>query len=125
MISPKETGITGNSLLHFTISSLQLHKYCLLLRNATRRIRISKRAGIEKVKKAITDFRQTWKELESVYAETRFVSYPASYIPDRYFHLASQSEDLTWMIQPEKLYFGMIEKWLQNHALKSKNNTSI
>ncbi len=69
--------------------------------------------AIEKVKKAITDFRQTWKELESVYGETRFVSYPASYIPDRYFHLASQSEDLTWMIQPEKLYFGMIEKWLQ------------
>ena len=70
--------------------------------------------GIENVKKAITDFRQTWLELEAVYGQTRFVSYPASYIPDRYFHLASQSEDLTWMIQPEKLFFGMIEKWLQS-----------
>ncbi len=71
------------------------------------------KAGIVKVKKAITDFRQAWTELESVYGETRFVSYPSSYIPDRYFHLASQTEDLTWMIQPEKLFAGMIEKWLQ------------
>ena len=71
------------------------------------------KAGIVKVKKAITDFRQAWTELESVYGETRFVSYPSSYIPDRYFHLASQTEDLTWMIQPEKLFIGMIEKWMQ------------
>jgi hypothetical protein len=69
--------------------------------------------GIENVKKAILNFKQVWMQLESVYGETRFVSYPANYIPDRYFQLASQGEDLTWMIQPEKLYFGMIEKWLQ------------
>jgi hypothetical protein len=71
------------------------------------------KTGKENVKKAIRDFKLTWLELETVYGETRFVSYPASYIPDRYFHLASQSEDLTWMIQPEKLFIGMLEKWLQ------------
>lgn len=70
--------------------------------------------GMENVKKALSGFKQAWMELEAVYSETRFVSYPAGYIPDRYFQLASQSEDLTWMIQPEILYFGMIEKWQKN-----------
>ena len=74
----------------------------------------SQKAGRENVKKAIMDFKQAWMELEEVYGQTRFVSYPASYIPDRYFHLASQSEDLTWMIQHDNLFIGMIEKWLQN-----------
>ncbi len=73
------------------------------------------KAGIENVKKAISEFRQTWMDLESVYEQTRFVSYPASYIPDRYFHLASQTEDLTWMIQPEILFFGTVEKWIQSN----------
>lgn len=72
------------------------------------------KAGIENVKKAVSDFSNAWRELESVYSQTRFISYPPNYIPDRYFHMASQSEDLTWMIQPEKLYIGMIEKWLQS-----------
>lgn len=71
------------------------------------------KAGLENVKKAVQSFKNSWQELESVYSQTRFVSYPANYIPDRYFHLASQSEDLTWMIQPEKLFIGMIEKWMQ------------
>jgi hypothetical protein len=73
-----------------------------------------KRAGMENLKKSLSDFKQAWMELETVYGETRFVSYPASYIPDRYFHLASQSEDLTWMIQPEKLFTDMIENWLHS-----------
>jgi len=70
--------------------------------------------GMEEVKRAVVEFRNAWAELESVYSRTRFVSYPSNYIPDRYFHLASQSEDLTWMIQPEILYLGMIEKWIGN-----------
>ena len=40
--------------------------------------------------------------------------YPPNYIPDRYFHLASQREDLSWMIQAQELYEEMIRKWLQN-----------
>jgi hexosaminidase len=68
--------------------------------------------SIENLKETIRDFKQTWADLESVYDETRFVSYPANYIPDRYFHLASQSEDLTWMIQPEYLIIKMIDNWM-------------
>jgi hexosaminidase len=70
-------------------------------------------SGFEDVKKAMNEFQQAWKNVEEVYSQTRFVSYPASYVPDRYFHLASQREDLTWMIQQEELFFGMIEKWIK------------
>jgi len=28
--------------------------------------------------------------------------------------LASQREDLSWMIQAEQLYYGMIDKWLHS-----------
>jgi hypothetical protein len=66
------------------------------------------------VKKAMKEFQQAWTDLESMYGQTRFIAYPANYVPDRYFHLASQCEDLTWMIQAEKLYVGMIEKWLES-----------
>lgn len=72
-----------------------------------------KKEGVQNVKAAIEEFQKSWKNLESLYSKTRFISYPVNYIPDRYFHLASQSEDFTWMIQPEKLYIGMIEKWIE------------
>jgi hypothetical protein len=70
------------------------------------------RKGREDVKIAVDKFQKCWKEVENVYGETRFISYPPDYIPDRYFHLASQREDLTWMIQPEELFIAMIQKWL-------------
>ena len=75
--------------------------------------KIQQHAGLEDVGKAIKNFQEAWKELENVYGQTRFISYPPNYVPDRYFHLASQREDLTWMIQPEQLFLGMIEKWLK------------
>jgi len=75
--------------------------------------RIKQNEGFDDVKKAMTAFLKAWDELKDIYGETRFISYPANYIPDRYFHLASQREDLTWMIQPEELFFGMIEKWMK------------
>ena len=70
--------------------------------------------GIENLKKAMQDFKLAWAQVESVYSQTRFIAYPSNYVPDRYFHSASQREDLTWMIQCEEMYFGMIEKWLKN-----------
>ena len=72
------------------------------------------KAGTEDVQNALKEFRNAWEEVQSVYSQTRFISYPSNYIPDRYFHLASQREDLSWMIQAEELYEGMIKKWLQN-----------
>jgi hypothetical protein len=75
--------------------------------------KVQQQSGFENVKRAMNDFQKVWTEVRSVYGQTRFVSYPANYIPDRYFHLASQREDLTWMIQAQEIYFGMIKKWLQ------------
>jgi hexosaminidase len=72
----------------------------------------TQRKGLEHVRIAVNEFQKCWKEVEDIYGETRFISYPPNYIPDRYFHLASQREDLTWMIQPEELFFDMIQKWL-------------
>jgi hexosaminidase len=72
------------------------------------------KAGFEKLKKAMDEFQKTWAQVESVYSQTRFISYPPNYVPDRYFHSASQREDLTWMIQAEEMYFGMIDKWMKS-----------
>ena len=72
------------------------------------------KAGIEKVRQALAHFHDAWNNLQMVYSETRFIADPPNYIPDRYFHLASQREDLSWMIQSQELYEGMIKKWLQN-----------
>jgi hypothetical protein len=49
-----------------------------------------------------------------VYEKTRFISYPPDYVPDRYFQVASQKEDLSWMIQAEELFLEMTGKWLQD-----------
>ena len=74
--------------------------------------KLQQRTGIDQVQLAIHDFQQGWANLKEVYGKTRFVAYPANYVPDRYFHLASQREDLTWMIQAQELYHAMIGKWL-------------
>jgi hexosaminidase len=74
-------------------------------------------AGAEKVREAMTGFQDAWEGLQTVYGKTRFVSYPEAYVPDRYFHFASQREDLTWMIQVEELYFGMIQRWMEDNQL--------
>jgi hypothetical protein len=72
-----------------------------------------RKSGIENLKKAMKNFQIAWNEVEDIYSQTRFIAYPVNYVPDRYFHLASQREDLTWMIQPEELFLGMIDTWLK------------
>ena len=69
-------------------------------------------AGFDQVKTAMEGFQAAWTNLQRVYGKTRFLAYPANYVPDRYFHFASQREDLSWMIQAEELYHGLIRKWL-------------
>ena len=32
---------------------------------------------------------------------------------ERYFHFASQREDLSWMIQTEELFHKVIEEWME------------
>jgi hexosaminidase len=89
----------------------------LALKQSDSADKVQQKNGLENVKKAMKEFQQTWAEVQSVYSQTRFIAYPANYIPDRYFQFASQREDLTWMIQAEELYFGMIEKWLQSQPV--------
>ncbi len=71
--------------------------------------------GTENVRHAIKEFDIAWTNLEAVYSKTRFISYPNDYVPDRYFHFASQREDLTWMIQVEELLHPMVNEWLENN----------
>ncbi|HLO59011.1 MAG TPA: family 20 glycosylhydrolase [Bacteroidales bacterium] len=66
--------------------------------------------GRDEVKLAIDDFDKRWNNLKQVYSKTRFVEYPQNYVPDRYFHLASQREDLSWMIQAQELLMPYIKK---------------
>ncbi len=68
--------------------------------------------GYSKVQNELAEFSRAWENLKQVYAETRFISYPEDYVPDRYFHFASQREDLSWMIQVEELFHHMIGDWM-------------
>jgi hexosaminidase len=86
----------------------------LALKQSDTADKVQRAAGIENLQKAMKEFQQAWANLQLEYGKTRFVSYPAGYISDRYFHFASQREDLSWMIQAEEMLFGMIDKWLQN-----------
>jgi hexosaminidase len=73
-----------------------------------------RREGVDQLKASCLHFEERWKELGETYEKTRFVSDPPDYIPDRYFHPASQREDLSYMIQAEELLFGMIDRWLED-----------
>lgn len=99
------------ALYNFQIATPRL---LLALKKSDSPDKAQQKTGIDEVKKALSEFQQDWSALQSVYSQTRFISYPDNYIPDRYFHLASQREDLTWMIQAQELYHGIINKWLQN-----------
>lgn len=70
--------------------------------------------GVDAVENALTRFDLAWGNLKAIYSKTRFISYPVNYVPDRYFHFASQREDLTWMIQVEELFHKEIKQWMNN-----------
>ncbi len=72
-----------------------------------------RKKGRENVRTALDLFNKRWAALETVYSKTRFIAYPDNYVPDRYFHFASQREDLTWMIQVEELFHKMVNEWLE------------
>lgn len=70
-----------------------------------------------KIQNELVEFNRAWENLKNVYAETRFIKYPDHYVPDRYFHFASQREDLTWMIQVEELLHPIIREWMSGLQL--------
>ncbi len=77
-----------------------------------------RKEGFASVKKALDKFEVTWAELVNVYAETRIIAYPENYVSDRYYHFASQREDLTWMIQVEELLYPLVNKWLEGNLVR-------
>ena len=79
-------------------------------------IQLIKRArnlGMKKVRQALNEFSHAWEKMKKIYGKTRFLSYPESYVKDRYFHLASQSENLSWMIKVEMQYHNLVRDWLE------------
>ncbi len=68
--------------------------------------------GMKEVDKALKAFDSAWEHLKEVYAKTYFLSYPPDYVPDRYYHFASQREDVTFMIQVEELFHEMVRDWM-------------
>lgn len=69
--------------------------------------------GIKEVRHILEEFDRTWEALKKVYEKTRFLSYPEDYVKDHYFHLASQSENSSWMIEVEKQYHKLVREWLE------------
>jgi hypothetical protein len=69
--------------------------------------------GKQDVQAALVTFNESWEKLKTVYSKTRFIAYPENYVADRYFHFASQREDLTWMVQAEELFHSMIKEWME------------
>ncbi len=57
-------------------------------------------------------FRKDWEALQDTYSKTRHLSYPADYLPDRYWQFASRREDHSWMILVEERMFQKLEQWL-------------
>ena len=87
-------------------------KLLLSLKHCDVENKSKRKAGFDGVKKTLDEFDEAWENLTAVYAETRFIAYPDNYVPDRYFHFASQREDLTWMIQVEELLYPMVNQWV-------------
>ncbi len=74
--------------------------------------------GFSEVRKALAEFKTAWANLNEVYGETRHVAYPKNYVADRYFHFASQREDLTWLIQVEELLHPQVVEWVEANLNK-------
>lgn len=64
---------------------------------------------------AIQEIYSSFEHLCAVYSETRFIRQPEGFVKDRYFHTASQREDLSWMIQAQELFLQKINSWLSQH----------
>ena len=85
----------------------------LALKQCDTKKKSNRLVAVQLVRNELKKFDIAWENLKDVYAETRFISYPSNYVPDRYYHFASQREDLTWMIQVEELLHKMINEWIE------------
>jgi hexosaminidase len=103
--------------LYMAMNDFQLTAPALLLalKNCDSSDKEQQQSGIRNVEKVIADFDEKWSKLKEVYSKTRFLANPPDYLPDPYFHYASQREDLTWMIQPEEMFHRMVQNWIKEH----------
>lgn len=76
--------------------------------------KLQQQKGAADLRMLLQQYQYKWTVLQKVYSQTRFIAYPAGYVPDRYFHLASQREDLTWMTQAQDMFNKKISKWLNS-----------
>lgn len=75
----------------------------------------------ELLESAIQELQASFEHLCKVYSETRFIVQPKGFVQDRYFHSASQREDLTWMTQAQELFLQKITRW-QSRYFETKQN---
>ena len=101
-------------------------KFLLALKKCDKKNISKRKAGFDEVRKALKEFDEAWEYLKTVYAETRFIAYPDNYVPDRYFHYASQREDLSWMIKVEEQIRPIVNDWLDdNDSTYCCNNVKL
>lgn len=66
----------------------------------------------DRINLAVTELQESFRHLSETYGETRFTVNSPGFVKDRYFHLASQREDLSWMNQAQELLEQKINRWL-------------
>jgi hypothetical protein len=74
-------------------------------------------AGLKAVCAVMDEYETNWKKLQKVYARRRFIAYPENYVQDRYFHIGSKREDMSFITLDHQPYILKVKKWLkeQNH----------
>ncbi len=87
----------------------------LPLRNCDTDNKNQLREALPYLNRTLSEFHNAWEELKKAYSITRFIEYPDNYVPDRYYHFASQHEGLSWMVQAEELFMQKIKEWMDNH----------
>lgn len=78
----------------------------------------SREEALSRVGYSLDQFDLAWESLKEVYSRTRYFAYPAGHVPDRYYHFASQREDLSWMIQTEELFHKMVRNWMSHCCME-------
>ncbi len=73
----------------------------------------SRKEARKEIQYSIDEFHKAWEDLQTIYAKTRFIKMPENFVKDRYFHLSSQREDLSWMILDEENIEKMISELLK------------
>ncbi len=68
--------------------------------------------GFEQINIEMEKFEKAAENLERVYGKIRFWSNPDGYVPDRYFHWASQAEDISFMFQVERGFHKYLDDWM-------------